>query len=232
VTLADAEVALARCQDVRRTFGHGPAAVVAVRGVTCALYAGQHVALVGPSGSGKSTLLHLLAGIDTPSAGSVTWPAFGHRLDRRQRGTVGLVFQGPSLVDSLDVTENVALPLLLGGADHGQALGEAAGLLSELDVGDLGARLPQDLSGGQAQRVALARALIGDPRLILADEPTGQLDRVHADEAVGALVSHARQRDAALVVATHDAAVAARLDEQWSMAGGRLVASSLEPCSP
>jgi putative ABC transport system ATP-binding protein len=200
--------------DLARTYGHGPHAVVAVHGATGRILAGARVALTGPSGSGKSTLLHLLAGLEKPTAGTIDRPTPG--------SGIGLVFQGPSLLDNLDVTENVALPLLLGGLRQDDALPRARRALAQLEIDDLATAMPATLSGGQAQRVAIARVLTTRPPLILADEPTGQVDRRTADHVVDVLLATATEIGAALVIATHDPAVAGRLTEQWDMRDGRL----------
>ena len=163
---------------------------------------------MGPSGSGKSTLLHLLAGLDRPTADG-RWPASGRPA---VRPGLGVVFQGPSLVPALDVVENVALPLLLAGVDEPEAVERAAAALDRLELGGLAGALPEELSGGQAQRVAVARVLAGRPGPVLADEPTGQLDRDERDQVVDVLLAAADELGAALVVSTHDEAVAARLD--------------------
>ncbi len=214
----EAEV-LARCDHVARTFGAGLGAVVAVHDITCEIHAGQQLAITGPSGSGKSTLLHLLAGLDAPTTGAVIWPALGARENLRP-GPVSVVFQGPSLLPPLDVAENVALPLLLGGASEADARAAAGAALARLDLSALAAKLPEELSGGQAQRVAVARVLAGRPRLILADEPTGQLDHASAAVIVDALLETATHLGAALVVTTHDPVVADRLTTRWAMVDG------------
>jgi ABC-type lipoprotein export system ATPase subunit len=216
-----ANVPLARCVGVGRTYGAGRAAVVALHDATCEVFAGELVALVGPSGSGKSTLLHLLAGLDAPTAGTISWPALGAR-DALRPGPVGVVFQGPSLLPLLDVSENVALPLLLAGNGRERAAEGARTALARLGLEDLGAKLPEELSGGQAQRVAVARVLAGAPRLILADEPTGQLDHVAGAQVIDVLIETATATGAALVVSTHDDELAAGLAAQWRMADGRL----------
>jgi ABC-type lipoprotein export system ATPase subunit len=222
---------LVRAAGLARTFGRGSAAVVAVHGVRCEIRAGDRVALTGPSGSGKSTLLHLLAGLDEPTAGTVEWPALGGRHELRP-GPVGVVFQGTSLLPPLDVAENVALPLLLAGAQRTEADAAARRALERLGLDRLAGALPDELSGGQAQRVAVARVLAGRPRLILADEPTGQLDRDHAATVVDALLEAAADSGAALIVATHDLRVAGRLPGRWSMDDGRLSCSAGGvPCS-
>jgi ABC-type lipoprotein export system ATPase subunit len=215
---------------VARTYGSGAAAVVAVHSLDCEVQAAQQVALVGRSGSGKSTLLHLLAGLDSPTTGTITWPALGPRQSLRP-GPVAVVFQGPSLLPPLDVLENVALPLVLDGATESDARAAAHLALTRFGLENIAAKLPEELSGGQAQRVAVARALAGRPRLILADEPTGQLDHENAVVVVDALVEAADHLGAALVITTHDPRVAARLSEQWAMNDGRLERKGAWSCS-
>jgi ABC-type lipoprotein export system ATPase subunit len=217
---ADDQVVV-RCDRVGRTFGEGRRAVVAVRDVTCVVRAGERVAVTGPSGSGKSTLLHLVAGLDLPTRGTLSWPALGGR-DRLRPGPVGVVFQDPSLLAPLDVAENVALPMLLAGAGEDEARNGAHRALARLGLGELADRLPEELSGGQAQRVAVARVLAGRPRLILADEPTGQLDHATGAAVVGALLEAATAAGAALLLTTHDPLVAQLLPTRWAMADGAL----------
>jgi ABC-type lipoprotein export system ATPase subunit len=213
-------VPLVRCAGLARTFGRGSSAVVALHHATCEIEAGQLVALVGPSGSGKSTLLHLLAGLDSPTAGTLEWPALADAPLRP--GPVAVVFQAPSLLAPLDVLENVALPLLLAGAERAPANEAALAALRALGLDTIATKLPDELSGGQAQRVAIARALAGSPRLILADEPTGQLDHDTAAAVVDALIAAAERSGAALVIATHDHDIATRFTTRWRVADGRL----------
>jgi putative ABC transport system ATP-binding protein len=217
---------LVHCQDASRTYGSGPTAVVAVHGATCQVWPGERIAVVGASGSGKSTLLHLMAGLEPVTAGSVTWPGLPAPHSTTP-GQVGVVFQGPSLIPALDVGENVALPLVLAGMAEGEARQAATTALARVGVGDLAARLPEELSGGQAQRVAVARVLATRPRLILADEPTGQLDQATGSHVVEVLIEVAHELSAALVVTTHDRSVATRMDQQWPMHSGRLTAAQL-----
>jgi ABC-type lipoprotein export system ATPase subunit len=212
---------LARATDVARTFGTGRAAVVALHGATFDIRTGDRVALIGPSGSGKSTLLHLIAGLDEPTEGTMTWPALGERASLRP-GPVALVFQGPSLLPPLDVVENVALPLVLAGVDEAEAHERALAALDEVALRDEHAKLPEELSGGQMQRVAVARAIAQRPRLLLADEPTGQLDHDTATAVVEVLLETVSAGSCALVVSTHDPLVAARLDVSWPVVDGRL----------
>jgi ABC-type lipoprotein export system ATPase subunit len=219
------ELALVTCHDVARTYGSGPTAVVAVYGVTCTVRAGTRIALTGPSGSGKSTLLHLMAGLETPTSGALEWPALdGHPLGRP--GRIGVIFQGPSLLPALDVTENVALPLLLADTPENEAMQRARTALGRLGIDDLADKLPEQLSGGQAQRVAVARVLAARPSLILADEPTGQLDQQAAAMVVDVLLQASAELGAALVVSTHDPLIADRLPVRWAMRDGRMDAAA------
>ncbi|MBX5469416.1 MAG: ATP-binding cassette domain-containing protein [Thermoleophilaceae bacterium] len=213
--------ALVTCVGAGRTYGSGATATVALQPTDCAVEERARIAIMGPSGSGKSTLLHLLAGLDDPTVGTVAWPAIGDRGALRP-GPVAVIFQGPSLLPPLTVEENVALPLILAGERDAEARMAARSALELVDLLDLRHKLPEEISGGQAQRVAIARALAGRPRLILADEPTGQLDRASAAAVVDVLLAAAEHGDAALVVATHDPLVADRLPERWQMRSGRL----------
>lgn len=220
-----------QCTGVSRTFGAGRTAVHAVRAVSCRVPQRGCIALTGPSGSGKSTLLQLLAGLDTPTAGSVQWPALERPRPGRPTG-IGMVFQGPSLLTSLDVAENVALPLLFGGQRHQAATDHARAALDLIEIGNLAAKLPDELSGGQAQRVAIARVIATRPAVILADEPTGQLDHTTADRVITIVLEVAVSIGAALVIATHDPAIAARLPDQWVMRDGRLDIRTQTDCLP
>lgn len=216
---------VAQCTSVDRVFGSGAAAVTAVRDVTCRVPPAARIALTGRSGSGKSTLLHLIAGLDSPSRGTISWPALG--VDRRGRPAgVGVVFQGTSLLDDLDVIENVSLPVLFAGMAAADANRRAHLALTDVDIAELTHRLPEDLSSGQAQRVAIARVLAARPTLILADEPTGRLDRHTGERVITALLAAADTAGAAVLIATHDDAVAARLPTHWSMRDGRLDCTS------
>jgi ABC-type lipoprotein export system ATPase subunit len=216
---ADAPVVFTR--HMTRTFGAAGAQVVAVRDATCVLQWGTQVALTGPSGSGKSTLLHLMAGLDTPTSGSLRWPALGgHPL--AAPGQMGIVLQGPSLIPSLDVTENVLLPMLFGEWAESAATERACAALARLEIDDLADKLPQELSGGQAQRVAVARALAPGPKLILADEPTGQLDHSIGAKLIDVLLRASEESGAALVVSTHHPLIARRLPREWTMRDGHL----------
>lgn len=212
---------LVRCSGLARTYGTGTSAVVAVHEAICEIGPGDQIAVTGRSGSGKSTLLHLFAGLETPTAGTIGWPGMGGSPAGRP-SVVGMVFQGPSLLPALDVTENVALPMLLAGIGEDEARTRARAVLHTLELDPLVRKLPQELSGGQAQRVAVARALVCRPALILADEPTGQLDHESGSLVISVLISAAQVLGAALVISTHDEVVADRLPICWTVRDGRL----------
>ncbi len=210
-----------------RTYKRGATAVEAVVAASCRVEAGSRIAVMGPSGSGKTTLLRLMARLDAPTAGSLTWPGLraGEPLRPAQ---IGVVFQTASLIPALTSVENVELPILLAeeraGVCRDPPRHRALAALAACGVEPMADKLPEQLSGGQAQRVALARAMAAQPRMILADEPTGQLDRAGALWLIDRLLDWADRAHAALVVATHDAAVAERMRSVWHMDHGRLEA--------
>ncbi|MFI1916199.1 ABC transporter ATP-binding protein [Nocardia sp. NPDC020380] len=213
--------AVVDCRGVGRRYGRGRAAVSALCEIDCQVREGDRIAVTGRSGSGKSTLLHLMGGLDTPSTGTVSWPALGGSPDRP--GAIGFVFQAPSLIPPLDAVENVALPLVIAGMTESEARARAMDALSALGITDLADRLPGELSGGQAQRVAVARVLAARVRLVLADEPTARLDPVHRDQVIETLLAISVHSGAAVVVSTHDTAVAARFERRWRLDDGRLI---------
>jgi ABC-type lipoprotein export system ATPase subunit len=211
---------LVSCIEASRTYDM--TGTPALLPVTCDVNHGDRIAIMGPSGSGKSTLLYLMAGLDLPTSGVVTWPAFSAN-GLTRHGSIAMIFQGASLLMPLSVLENVALPLLIEGRSEEDAFSSAHEALALLDIGGLERKLPEELSGGQAQRVAIARAVASGPLLMLADEPTSQLDAATAAHVVDVLLDAADATGSALVVATHDADIAARLDQVWSISDGRLV---------
>lgn len=200
--------------DLYKSFG----LVQALRGASITLDEGEIVAVMGPSGSGKSTLLHCLAGILTPDFGEVHFA--GERIDlmsdrdrtQLRRSDFGFVFQFGQLVPELPAVENIALPLLLAGRRRKAALAAAGAWLPRLGLDGLGGRLPGELSGGEGQRAALARALIAEPKIVFADEPTGALDSVAADQVLELLVDAARAQGTSVLLVTHEARVAAFAD--------------------
>lgn len=205
---------------VARHYGSGSAIVDALLPATFSVPPRARIALMGPSGSGKSTLLHLLADLDVPSAGHLSWPALGATGTLRPQH-IGMVFQTPSLLPMLSVIENVQVPLLLAGR-AAEAPGLAARALASVGLAVLADKLPGELSGGQAQRVGIARAIAARPALLLADEPTGQLDHATGQAVFDALLAALDGTETALLVATHDPSVAGRLDHIWRMSHGQL----------
>jgi putative ABC transport system ATP-binding protein len=209
-------------ESVAKTFGSGKAAVVAVHDATGQVGRTDRIALLGRSGSGKSTLLALLAGLELPSAGSIRWPG-AESAPRGDAAVVATVFQGGSLVPALTAAENVALPAVLQGLPDREARQRAVEAMDRVGVSDLAERLPDELSGGQVQRLAVARVLTTKPQLILADEPTGRLDRAAAATVMDVLLFAADDLGAGLLVATHDLDVASRLSIRWQISDGGLV---------
>ncbi|WP_432493612.1 ABC transporter ATP-binding protein [Kineococcus auxinigenes] len=210
-------------------YGDGPGATRALDGVDVSLRPGESVAVTGPSGSGKTTLLHCLAGIVRPTAGSVQLEgadlaAMGDaRRTVLRRSAFGFVFQSGQLLAELPAQENAALPLMLAGVDRRTATARARDVLAALGLAGLQDRRPGQLSGGQAQRVAIARALVGSPKVVFADEPTGALDQGTGEEVLGTLTGAVRAAGAALVVVTHDPAVARWCGRTLAMRDGRVV---------
>lgn len=182
---------------------------------------GAELAVTGRSGSGKTTLLLVLAGLLRPDRGTVRWPGLNPD-PRRRAGQIGMVFQAPSLMPELTAAQNVALPLRLRGSGLAEATAATRVALDAVGLADAGDALPAQLSGGMQQRVAIARVLGGQPRLVLADEPTGALDRDSAFAVLAALRDHTATRGAALVVATHDRELAGLLVHRAVLEAGQL----------
>jgi putative ABC transport system ATP-binding protein len=220
---------LLEAREVALSFGPTPA----LRGATMSVDSGEIVAVMGPSGSGKSTLLHCLAGILVPDAGEISFA--GRRVEtmgesertRLRRDRFGFVFQFGQLVPELTAEENVALPLLLGGARRATALGEARGWFARLDLGGLERRRSGELSGGEAQRVALARGLVARPDVVFADEPTGSLDSLAGEHVMELLSAAARQQGTTVVLVTHEPRVAAYADREVIVRDGTVKTPSM-----
>ncbi len=220
--------AILELTDVTRVHGEGAAEVHALRGISFTAYAGELVAVMGPSGSGKSTLLTLAGGLDTPTAGTVSIEGRDlgglGRADRARlrRGSIGYVFQDFNLIPALTAAENVALPRELDGERPRAAKKLARAALDEVGIGDLADRFPDEMSGGQQQRVAIARAVVGERRLILADEPTGALDTETGEEILKLLRARC-DAGAAGVLVTHEARHAAWADRVVFLRDGIVV---------
>jgi len=226
--MSGAGTALLRARGLRKDYGKGEALVRAVDEVDLDVATGETLAVMGPSGCGKSTLLHLLGGLDRPSAGEL-WlnDRRTDRLSERalaglRRGEIGFVFQAFHLMDELTARENIELPALLAGRSPREARRRALALLDRVGLADRADHLPSALSGGQRQRVAIARALVNDPLVVLADEPTGNLDSA-ATLDVLRLFEHLHASGLTLVIVTHDERVAATADRLVSMRDGALV---------
>ena len=215
-------------REVSRQYGAGRICVAALSEVSVAVRPGELVAVMGPSGSGKSTLLAIAGGLDRASGGQVL--VDGHELGQLDAGAlaelrrraIGYVFQELNLVATLTATENVALPLELDGVPARKAAAGARGLLDELGLAELADRFPEELSGGEQQRVAIARAVVGERRLLLADEPTGALDSL-TGETVLRLLRRQCDQGCAAVLVTHDARHAAWADRVVFLRDGRIV---------
>jgi putative ABC transport system ATP-binding protein len=223
-----ADTSVLRARGLRKEYGKGEGLVRAVDGVDLDIVAGETVAVMGPSGCGKSTLLHLLGGLDRPSGGEVSLN--GRRIDdisekalaRMRRTAVGFVFQAFHLMEELTAVENVELSALLAGRSPRAARRRAEELLEQVGLTDRVRFLPSALSGGQRQRVAIARALSNEPLLVLADEPTGNLDSA-ATLDVLRLFEGLHESGQTLVIVTHDARIAATADRMISMRDGAFV---------
>ncbi len=222
------EVVLA-CHDLVRHFRQGPATVEVLRGVNVQIRRGERVAVVGSSGSGKTTLLQLLGGLDLPTAGTVHIGGMEmSSLNDGQRGrlrneAMGFIYQFHHLLPEFTALENVAMPLLIRGSKHSDALAQASAVLARVG---LSARLdhrPSELSGGERQRAAVARALVTRPGIVLADEPTGNLDDVNAAQVFELMLELNRELGTALVIVTHNTTLASRLERVLTLRGGFLL---------
>ncbi|GAA1465240.1 ABC transporter ATP-binding protein [Microbacterium thalassium] len=212
--------------DLRRTYGRGAARFDALRGVSLEVMPGESVAIVGKSGSGKSTLMHLLALLDQPTRGTVeidgtaTTGLGGRALNRTRNRTFGFVFQQFFLTPNQSVLENVSLPLTIAGVGRRERRQRAMAALEQLELDDKAANRAVDLSGGQKQRAAIARALVGEPRILMADEPTGNLDSATGAVVEDILFGLNAEHGITLVVVTHDDDLAARCDRRIRIRDG------------
>jgi putative ABC transport system ATP-binding protein len=232
-----AATSVLQLRGVSKSYGQEPAKVHALADVDLSVQAGEMVAVMGPSGSGKSTLLTIAGSLDEPTSGDVLICGLalagmppGHKARLRRR-VIGYVFQDFNLLPGLTAAENAALPLELDGVAVPKARAAALAALEALGVADRAGRFPDQLSGGERQRVAIARAVVGERRLLLADEPSGALDSVHAEEVMR-LLHEACTRGVAAVVVTHDAQLAAWADRVVFLRDGRVSGRTTRPPGP
>jgi putative ABC transport system ATP-binding protein len=223
---------LVRTENLTKVYGQGETAIVALDHVTMSVDAGELVAVMGPSGCGKSTLLHLMGGLDRPSDGNVSIDGqplaemSDNALTQLRRRKIGFVFQFFNLIPILSSVENASLPLRLDGGDAAQTKQKAIDWLTKVGLGQRLASRPDQLSAGQQQRVAIARALITDPALVLADEPTGNLDTKASDEIAGLLKQVAGEWGRAVLMVTHDPRIAAYADRIVFLKDGKIVSET------
>jgi lipoprotein-releasing system ATP-binding protein len=227
--MTDAKNLVLEARDVHRAFRQGPIDLAVLTGVNLAVAPGERLAIIGASGSGKTTLLQILGGLDQPTAGSVRIADHDiHSLDEKARGmlrnrTLGFIYQFHHLLPEFSALENVAMPLLVRRESRDVAEKRARAILERVGLGERLVHRPHELSGGERQRAAVARALVTGPALVLADEPTGNLDGNNAESVFALMLELNRELSTSLIVVTHDRRLAARMDRILELERGNLV---------
>ena len=217
------------CRQLGKIFGDGDVALCILEGVDFTINSGERIAIMGASGSGKSTLLHLLGGLDEPSSGEISMAGklltslSPVQLGRLRNKTLGFVYQFHHLLPEFTALENVAMPLLVRGIRPALAKQQAAALLDRVGLSSRLSHKPGEMSGGERQRAAIARALVTRPACVLADEPTGNLDRQNAEQAFELMLELNRELGTSVLVATHDPMIAERMDQVIHLEDGKLV---------
>ena len=217
------------CRQLGKTFGEGDVALNILRDIDFTVNTGERIAITGASGSGKSTLLHLLGGLDEPTSGDVSIAGQSLaslspvQLGRLRNKTLGFIYQFHHLLPEFTATENVAMPLLVGGVRPAQAREQAESLLARVGLSARLTHKPGEMSGGERQRAAVARALVTQPACVLADEPTGNLDRQNAEQVYALMLELNQEFGTSLLVATHDSLIAERMDRVARLEDGRLI---------
>jgi lipoprotein-releasing system ATP-binding protein len=224
------EKCVLECSDLHRVFTEGPENVEVLKGINFSVAAGEQVAIIGSSGSGKSTLLHLLGGLDEPSSGTVNVDGTDiNSLKQAERGrlrnrSLGFVYQFHHLLPEFSALVNVAMPLLIRRDDSKQAMRQAAEILDRVGLSHRLQHKPSELSSGERQRAALARAMVTKPQCILADEPTGNLDRRMAEMVYGLMLELNEENETAFVIVTHDQGLAGKMNKIYTLDDGVLTA--------
>jgi lipoprotein-releasing system ATP-binding protein len=229
--LTEQAEAVIECRGLKRSFREAGGELTVLEGVDLTVAAAERVAIVGASGSGKTTLLQLLGGLDAPTSGEISICGNAmHRLGDGERGrlrneAIGFVYQFHHLLPEFTAQENVAMPLLIRRVERAEAMESARELLSRVGLAERTEHKPGELSGGERQRAAVARALITRPRVVLADEPTGNLDGHTGEQVLDLMLELNREYGTSLVIVTHDLRIAARMDRQLELRDGRLAAA-------
>lgn len=215
-------------RNLTKVYKDGSEKIYALDNVSFNVREGEDVFILGPSGSGKTTLLELMAGLNTPTKGEVfiggrnVHKGSDEEISSFRNKTLGFVFQMMHLLDYFNAVENVMIPLIAAGADRGESVAKAEKLLEEVGLGDKKNKYPNQLSGGEMQRIAIARALANDPKIIMADEPTGSLDKKNADNVIDILCDISKKRNVNLIIITHDSSIAKKFNRVIKLDHGKV----------